>query len=574
MTMTSVRVLKWLGTLALAVVAPGCSGDDGLQDSDAGAAPQEVVEILDIKDFCDTARDTMTHDFKDDDIHLETTQDTPYDPGKDQGTMDEEGPSCECAPPSVSVTVNSIPSSMNGSKPYLDSQGQMTGFRLAVPPSGFVWNLSVDCPCGYEADGLKAWTNLADREDLSHLFNYDGNGSWSWMVDEAHAFPEKDAITLHADVSDVCGHASEQDSLIVRAVAMTPMLDPFDLEDPWLLTYTRDFYAITWTMDPGGNVELQADEGANGVPDFIEDLWTIGMGTPNPTQPFTEVTCEGGTGGNECLARLLLGMVRDRMYPMFERLPDGTSAPDSVNIRFLLEGEAGAPDPIEFEYQFLDGTEDAKAFSMIGFGGGNLDANYVGMSESLDLRNVRNENNARKDYGVMTTSLIRYFYELLFADPSVLELAQLFLGDLLPTMGGVPIGEREGDELAVDMDVPDVDLAADVLGRRQKMLAAMELVCGGIAALTSHEVGHSLGLVPYGPPPHGLFADEDKAEFIENPGGSVGPHIDTAGQNLMQAGPGSGNLPPMSIGFLMSPWFFNELNLAYLQGRIVLLPKE
>ncbi|MBL6975155.1 MAG: hypothetical protein ISR64_05430 [Deltaproteobacteria bacterium] len=105
-------------------------------------------------------------------------------------------------------------------------------------------------------------------------------------------------------------------------------------------------------------------------------------------------------------------------------------------------------------------------------------------------------------------------------------------------------------------------------------LAAMDLVRGGLAALTSHEIGHSLGLVAYGPPPHGAFADEKLAEFIANPGGSVGPHIDTAGQNLMQAGPGSGNLPPMSLGFLMSPWFFNELNLAYLQGRVVLLPKD
>jgi len=105
-------------------------------------------------------------------------------------------------------------------------------------------------------------------------------------------------------------------------------------------------------------------------------------------------------------------------------------------------------------------------------------------------------------------------------------------------------------------------------------LAAMDLVRGGLAALTSHEIGHSLGLVAYGPPPPGAFADEKLAEFIANPGGSVGPHIDTAGQNLMQAGPGSGNLPPMSLGFLMSPWFFNELNLAYLQGRVVLLPKD
>ena len=36
----------------------------------------------------------------------------------------------------------------------------------------------------------------------------------------------------------------------------------------------------------------------------------------------------------------------------------------------------------------------------------------------------------------------------------------------------------------------------------------------------------------------------------------------------MEAGPGSGN-DSMDINMLLTPFFFNELNLAYLRGRIL-----
>lgn len=572
MPRSSLPVPLWSGLFVVIIVASAvCSGDTGRTDGSV-----EVLDSSTVKDSfeaVDSEEGAVALPDSSEDVASESGEDADGE-APDAGPEKDDAPSCDCLPPSVSVTVNDIPASMNGSGPYMDNEGAFADFRLALPVSGFVWELSIDCPCGCDVDGLEAWVGAKSDENLASFFQTDGKGDWTWTVEDGQELPEMDGLELQARVTDGCGQASQKASLTVRTVEMTTVLDPFDLEDPWLLTYSRDFYSITWAMDLDGNVVLEALEGGNGIPDFLEDLWTIGMGTPNPTDDFDTVTCEGVTGGNECLARLLLGMVRERMYPMFERQPDGTPLEGSVNIRFLLEGEPGAPDPAGFVYQFLDGTETVKSFSMIGFGGGNLAADYVGMSESLDRRNVRNENNAKKDYGVMTTSLIRYFYQLLFADPSILDLAQLFLGDLLPTLGGIPMGEKAGDDRAVDMAVPDGDLAADVLDRRQKMLAALELVCGGLAALTSHEIGHSLGLVPYGHPPYGFFADEKKADFIENPAGSIGPHIDTTGQNLMQAGPGSGNLPPMSIGFLMSPWFFNELNLAYLQGRVVLLPED
>jgi hypothetical protein len=49
-------------------------------------------------------------------------------------------------------------------------------------------------------------------------------------------------------------------------------------------------------------------------------------------------------------------------------------------------------------------------------------------------------------------------------------------------------------------------------------------------------------------------------------------HIDTPGFNLMEAGPGSApNAPLDPLQYLTEPRF-NELNLAYLQARVLLLP--
>jgi len=565
--------------LVVAILVLGCSCGQSTPVTDSGGDAWDAAMPFDVRDEPEAGLDAVW-DALEIGEEVTTTPDV-FEVGGDNavdadpGADDDGSLACDCAPPTVKVTVNGIPDSMNGSQPYLANSGQMESFILAVPTYGFSWDVKVDCPCGCAKEGLKAWTDPAPDSagELAPLFEPGEAGVRSWIVDEQHALPEADVLALNASMTDECGQESPTASLDVRTVTMTPMLDPFDLEDPWLIVYGRDFYEVGWALDPAGKVEILSKEGSNGVSDFLEDLWTIGLGSPNPTKAFSDLTCEGGQNGNECLGIMFLDKLRSRMYPMFKRAPDGTGDGDSVNIRVWIEGEAGAPSPADFAYQYLDGSETAKSFSMIGIGGGNPDAGYLGLSESLDQRNVRNENNAKKDYGVLTTSLIHYFYKLIFADPSMLNLAQMFMGDMLPPLGGVPVGEKEGDELVVDMSIPDEDLAPEVADRRVKMEAAMDLMAGGLAALTAHEIGHSLWLVPYGAPPNGFFANEKKAAFIEHPGGSEGPHIDTEGQNIMQAGPGSGNMPVISIGFLLDPWFFNEINLAYLQGRVVLLPK-
>jgi len=361
---------------------------------------------------------------------------------------------------------------------------------------------------------------------------------------------------------------------------MTPYLHPFDLEDRWLVTWHRDDYAIGWTLIEDGTVEITAEPGANGEADFLEDLRLVGLGTVAPTAEFGAMECAPYSGGNECIAQQLMSSVRSKMYEIFQVQQDGQGpggpgadgpGPWTIPISFFFEGEEGAPDAADFQYQDLDGSETVKAFSMIGLGGGDLSETWIGMSESVDLGNRGNENNAQLGYGMFTTSLVRYVFEAMDSDPGLKVLATVALSGIVPALGGVPLGELPDDHLVADLAIPAEDLPEGCGLRRIQYETAMEILAAGLAALAVHEIGHSLGLDAKGAPPHGLFGGEAKAAFCVNAAGCVGAHLDTEGPNVMAAGPGSGNAK-FPTDFLTKTAFFTPLEMAYFRGVIVVVP--
>jgi len=570
--------------LVVACLLAGCGGNDALHDAlDAAsetASNDSVHRPADgySEGFADVPGESATDGEA---FFLDSDETLIPDRVGEAGPMETVGTEalfCDCVPPTLSITVNDIPYDMNGSVPYLDDSGMLQPFHLALPTQGFVVNLEVECECGCDpvasafsfdmpAGGLAAGTNLWP------LFEEAGNGKRFLRMTPGLSLPVAPAVLLVGHAVDICGQESTAAALTVETVEMTPLLHPFDIEDPWLLTYHRDHYTVTLVEDGPEATHVEAEAASNGIDDFLEDLWTVGLGCESPTAEFAAVECEGGTGGNECLARELLRRTREKAYKPFLCGPDGSKGEDSVSIRFYIEGEPEAPESDTFEYQFLDQVEGGvppggKAFSILGFGGGDLSKSWVGMSETMDLHNVRNENNGKFGYGCFTTSLVRFFYEYLGKDPNLYALAKTALADLLPVMGGVAVGELPGDELLIDFSVADEDLPKELVMRRKTLDTLLDVLATGLGALAAHEIGHSLGLVPKGAPPLGLFAGETQASFITNPDGSKGPHIDTAGPNLMQAGPGSGN-NKLDISMLLTPFFFNELNLAYLQGHLV-----
>ena len=271
----------------------------------------------------------------------------------------EELISCACDPPVVFLTINDIPALMNGSEPYLSNSLKMEEFRIAVPTSGFAWNLTVDCPCGCTSAGISVIADapagvLEAGESLFGLFEDLGDGKYHWLVGPEHEFAPGPGLTVSAQIMDLCGNLAGPEALTVLVAESTPELDPFDLEDPWLLVYKRDDYSIHVEVDEAGKGLVVSEPEPNGTYDLLEDLWTVGVGTPEPLPEFEQIVCGDFTGGNECLARELLERVREEAYGNFACGADGTKTEESINVRFWIEGEPGAPDPADFAYQFLE----------------------------------------------------------------------------------------------------------------------------------------------------------------------------------------------------------------------------
>ncbi len=426
--------------------------------------------------------------------------------------------------------------------------------------------------CGCDDDALEAQLATDAAMPISGMeanFTSEGEGTWRWDVQEDTALPPPGA-GLCARVTDACGNPTEWICLQVELVESTPALHPFQPPDPWLLVWRRDHRSIGLTEDEDG-FGVWSDAGANGTWDFLEDLWLLGLGTPEPTPQWAALDCDWAQGGNECAARAVLEATRPEAYKFYFKDADGTCGA-CADIVFLIEGEEGAPTPGSFQYETLMGDETTREFSMIGFGGGDLQDSLVGLSESIDPRNEGNEDNAKEGYGCLTTSLVRYIIQALEDDPGLADIANTMFGPVMPSLGGVPFGEHPEDHLVIDPEFPDDELSAEALQRRKTWDFMVDIMGFGLAALTVHEIGHSVGLVAYGAPPYGLFGSEKNADFVENPGGSAGAHLDTVGLNLMQAGPGSGNGIEISADLLTSSVGFNELNTAYLKGQVLILP--
>ena len=92
---------------------------------------------------------------------------------------------------------------------------------------------------------------------------------------------------------------------------------------------------------------------------------------------------------------------------------------------------------------------------------------------------------------------------------------------------------------------------------------AVQLGGLALASILCHEIGHSLGLVPSGVPPRGLFAEVDDLPFTVT--NATNAHIDTVGLNIMQTGSNTNWLEV----FGQSP-VFNPLNWAYLRRQLVI----
>jgi hypothetical protein len=370
------------------------------------------------------------------------------------------------------------------------------------------------------------------------------------------------------------GGSPHESSLTVDAAERTFLLDPFRLQDVWLLVFSQDLYTIARTVAAGGDLAITSTPQGNGLADFEEDLRAIGFGTAQMLPAAAATQRFGVTGTNAIVRTWVQREMLKTLRQVFGRNADGTANVDSVGIVFRVEGEPGAPTLAQYKLQVLQGGEGAKSFSAIAIGGGDTTSAYLGMSKTIDLRNVRNEDNLGPQYGVFTTKAIATLVDKLASDPAIKILFQAIFGDFVPELGqgGKPVGEHPLDAQILAESFDPKSAPMEAAARHQRLTFLVEMLGRLAGALTAHEVGHSLGLVANGPPPHGLFGGEKNASFAD-PNRTTSAHLDTGGFDLMAAGPGSAPTAPINFVQYLGTPRFNELCLAYLQGRVLLLPK-
>ncbi len=483
---------------------------------------------------CDDDDNSPALDAQPSDAALQPDVGVELDADLDAG--DAEVEPCE-QPLSPTLTVNAIPASMNGTQPYRAANGVLTPFKLLLPTGGFTLDVIGDPYQRLDlvqfGCGGQNWNSLAQRTSTG----------WRYLVPNGSFTPGD--LTCSTIMIDRCTGTGVKGEITVELADWRDDIDPFKKPETWLLVTSRDL----WTMDAQGN----SSEGANGIADLDEALSLAGLMSNDESQGAATLTLNGVTGVSKIFRAKLLESTRRQLRSYFKIPESGEFTQDSVPINFVLEGEPGAPNAADFS---ADGE-----FSMIAIGGSDPQNEALGRAE-IDWNNqVQNDNATNIARGIYTSSLARQFV----THPAG---AQIF-GGLSPVLGGTALGMRDGDRCIFDQTCTDDERDNVTRTRAYLVDRAIDLFGRGLAALTAHEIGHSLGLVPPGAPPIGLFAGINSADFIEAP--ATGAHIDTDGYNIMQQGAA---LNGSGIELIAAQPKFNALNLSYLQRRLIVDPKR
>jgi hypothetical protein len=212
----------------------------------------------------------------------------------------------------------------------------------------------------------------------------------------------------------------------------------------------------------------------------------------------------------------------------------------------------------------------------MGFGGMS-DANTLGRALLDPQNDVRDHDDgatsASANLGIFTALTLLINYDGAPSNPLAL-FRQLFdpltpfsggTGSFGGAVAGAPVGTHAQDALVLSPTANPTSFTLPQATRQRAVLRALDALARNIASTAAHEIGHSLGLVPSGAPPKGLFAGV-RADWMA----SYAPdaHIDTVGLNVMQTG-GSVNWLEAATGDLPR---FEPLSWAYLRRQLVVGP--
>lgn len=524
--------LTVLAAAALALVACGDARDGARRDDP------------DVRDAVATTSDAGDLDEAGVEPEDAAAEDTSVDVETPAGDTSEEVLPLPPAPPAVWLTVAEVPREMNGS---VDSVASPLSWRLRVNRAHVTLDAFAEA-----GSGPIAWSSATLRCD-------DGGGPRDMgpleILSPTRARVVVGALSPFADgAAVVCtvtapldgeapadGPAVATAAIAFDAAELPPELDPFPAVETWLVTFSRDIFHTTIT--PRGDqtasvVSAHVPEG-DGVRDLDEALFALGLGTPANPDATAIIRAQ--------LARNVAALTR-RFYELDDPL--------GPRIAFVFEGEPEAEPLLALSAAELD----ARRVSRIAVGGDGALADQAAGTFGrawIDWNNQTPQDNTRHGVGVFPTALARAALNQ--------PIAALLLGDCRPDLGGVPFGADAGDRHFLGQDGVPPDVPEASLARAELHDLLMRFAALGIASILAHEVGHSLGLVPPGPTPQGLFA-EVAVDFVAAV--TTAAHIDTPGLNLMQTGGAA------SIGEILggAEPRFEPLSRAYLRRMLVVGP--
>lgn len=443
------------------------------------------------------------------------------------------------------VTVEEIPGSMNGSVPFTNTHGQAEEFSLLLPEWDFAIGITfAPGPSQIDAAGLEvvsgqplgggsAAGGVDAGADIGGRFSMDvASGSARLILGQALAFASG-VQTITARVHDVLGNVSPDARFDFVTGPATPGRRPFENGDRWRLDFGRDNFAISSSIDAQGTVRVTTAGGANGVPDFVEDLRILGLQSAAPPRPAVDA------GLNGLVLSAVQHGVMGILNELYGRSFDGSPVPGSARVEFGLFPFSGP-------------------HSRLGVGGDDPVPGYTLGRAEFDYKNSLQNDAGEADLGVFTTNLIDFYINQSFAFRSRFN-------PLIPGRG-TPLGFHSADVtvLSASFDRQDPGNTPLENQRYDQIELAVDAMARSVAAIAAHEIGHSVGLVANGGPPHGLFGGEHLASFS---GTYTTPyHLDTVGNDLMAA---SLSFSAAILTGAAGPRF-NEISIAYLRERILL----
>jgi len=448
----------------------------------------------------------------------------------------------EPEPPGLMLTVAQVPSAMNGSRPTITPSGPLD-YHLRVNRAGFELDAF--------ATGTVAWETLAvtclDDEGAAIAMPSVEARTASWRV---FGFGVTGAGDVVAPVAErmVCSgsisgpRGTAEASFVFETADLVSELDPFPQTDVWVVQLVRDTFRMEAVELPDGTVDLRSTwvAAGDGVDDFDAPFFELGL--------MSRTSIEAARTVREHLIR----RVKEYTWAIYGLAEDGRPVSGGVDIAILFEGDEGTPDPADF---------DEGGFSRIALtGDGDADDQVAGTfgRALIDWNNQGQEDDARFGLGVWPTALARGILRN--------SLGVLLLEPYRPSQGGVAFGDHPDDAgfLGRD-DVVVGELSAEAQQRYAIYGLVIDLGGMAMASILAHELGHSLGLVPFGAPPTGLFAGV-RTDFVVTLADDA--HIDTEGLNVMQTG-GNLNISEAIGGERPA---FEPLSWAYLRRQIVVGP--